>query len=244
MRVLKANILVLLVGSLAFTSCEKGKMCINGEGEKVTRYLDVSEFTEIDLTEAGNVYISHGEKQEVKVVSTQNIIDRLETKVNGNRWEIELEKGCYKKYDLDVYITLPHLTGVYLSGSGNIVVNDFEGQGDLDINISGSGDIELNTFNGCQNLDVRISGSGDISGFGLFESLNNTNVNISGSGKYNGFPVNTKDCDIHISGSGSVNVNVQSTLNIDISGSGNVNYKGTPAISTNISGSGNVVNVN
>ena len=95
MKVLKANILVLLVGSLAFTSCEKGNLCIRGEGEKVTRYIDVSEFTEIDLTEAGNVYISQGEIQEVRVVSTQNIIDRLETNVEGNRWEINLE-NCWR----------------------------------------------------------------------------------------------------------------------------------------------------
>ena len=234
----------LLLSSLFFASCEKSGICISGEGSIETRTINVASFSEVDLVEAGNVIISQGAVQKVVVTGHPNIIDRLKTNVDGNRWDIDLENGCYKDYDLTVNITVPNIKNVALSGSGNITVNNFESQGNLAVSIPGSGDIKLYEFNGTQNLDMKISGSGNITANNLLPNLVNTNIVISGSGNINAFPIITKNSDVLISGSGNVEVGVSDLLDVVISGSGKIYYKGYPVIYSKITGSGNIVNSN
>jgi len=244
MKLLKGVTAILVLSSLLFASCENNGICISGEGTVVTKTVSISSFSEIDMTEAGTIIISQGAVQEVKVTGHPNIIDRLETKVVGNRWDIDLESGCYKDYDLTISITVPNLQNVVLSGSGSITINDFENQANLAVSIPGSGDITMNSFNGTENLDIVISGSGDISADSLLPNLINTNMSISGSGNINGFSLNTDNCDVSISGSGNVKIGVENQLAVFISGSGNIYYKGYPTIISKITGSGEIVNAN
>lgn len=244
MKVLKGITGLVIASTIFFASCEKNSTCINGEGSTITRVLNVSSFNEIDLAEAGNVIISQGTYQEVKVVTQSNIADRIKTNVSNNRWVIDLEDGCYNNYDLTVYVTVPDIKNVILSGSGNMTINNFENQSSLEITISGSGDVALNSFSGAQNFEAIISGSGDIIGNGSFEDLVNSDITIIGSGNYVGFPISSLTSDILISGSGNIETTVTQSMDVTISGSGNVYYKGYPGISTKITGSGNVISSN
>ncbi len=245
MNILKGITTTLVLSSLLLASCSKnGGICINGEGTIETRTLNVSSFSEVDLTEAATVIISQGSEQKVEVTGHPNIIDRLKTNVVGNRWDIDLENGCYNNYDLTIHITVPSIQNVSLSGSGGITINDFENQGNLAVSIPGSGDITMNSFTGADNLDFKISGSGNITANRLIPNLVNTNIVISGSGSIYAFPINTENSDIVISGSGNIEVSVLQRLDISISGSGNVYYKGSPTIDSKITGSGNIVNAN
>ena len=244
MKVLKLSVVAILFVSLFITSCKKENICISGQGAITTRTLSVSSFTGIDLAGASNIVLSQGPVQEVKATGHPNIIDRVNTNVSGNVWDITLIDGCYENYELSFQITVPNIEDIDLSGSGNISVNDFIDQGDLEINIGGSGNINLNTFNGTENLSIVISGSGHIEGNAGFADLKMLDINISGSGKYNGFPIETDQCDISIPGSGSCSVYVRDALNVNISGSGNVLYKGNPVITSNITGSGSIIDAN
>jgi len=244
MKVLKFSVVAILFASLFISACKKENLCISGHGSITTKTLSVASFTGIDLAGASNIVVSQGPIQEVKATGHPNIIDRVNTKVSGNIWDITLIDGCYENYELAFQITVPNLEEIELSGAGNITVNDFINQGDLEIHIGGSGNINLNRFDGAENLSVSISGSGHIDGNAAFSDLKMLDINISGSGNYEGFPIETDQCDISISGSGNCSVYVRDALDVNISGSGNVLYKGTPVIKSNITGSGSVINAN
>lgn len=239
---------------ILFSSCDKNGMGINcigssittikGEGGIVTAIFNINNFTGVDLSFADNVTISYGTTQEVKVTGHANVVNRIKTNVANSIWDVTLEDGCYQDYELSVHITIPVLNKVYLSGSGNIIVNDFSNQSDLEVKLSGSGNITLNDFEGTENLTVTLSGSGEIKGNKDISTLNNFNLTLSGSGNYQGFPISGKNCTVLLSGSGNCSLTASNTLSATLNGSGNISYKGNPTITQNITGSGSLINAN
>lgn len=252
------GLLFIAIGLSSMTSCNENdaininisnctgnsNQIIKGEGAIVTSTLTLSNFTGIDLSFANNVTISQGATQKVEATGHANIISRIKTTVANNFWEINLEDGCYQDYELSINITIPSLDKIHLSGSGDIVVNDFINQSDLEAKLNGSGQITVNGFEGTENFAVELSGSGDINGNKNISTLKKVNVTLTGSGNYNGFSIDGKDATVVLSGSGNCALTASSTLNATLSGSGNISYKGTPTITQSITGSGKLVNAN
>ena len=207
-------------------------------GDVVEQELNIAPFTKFSLAINANVFISEGAEQEVRIEAAESIIQELLTDVNNNRWDIEYDDCLKQSNDISskIYITVPEIESIGLSGSGEIVMLDtFEGES-LALNISGSGDI-TGKFIG-NSINCSISGAGDIL---LNGSVETQIINISGSGNIWSYDLLTTESAISIAGSGTAKVSPSEKLNINISGSGNVYYKGSPTISEAISGSGKVV---
>jgi hypothetical protein len=244
MKFLKVVTFTILLSTLLFSSCKKSGVCIRGEGDTVTRILDVPYFNAFDLTESATVVVKQGTIQEVKVVGHSNIISRLETDVSGDFWEIELEDGCYDNYDLVIYITIPYLQKAALSGSGEVTIYGFNNVSYLDLTLPGSGNINAYDFKDATRLNVMLSGSGNIRGYGNWARLKNVDAMLSGSGNLKLFPLKAEKSKVLISGSGNIEIQATSRLDVRISGSGNVLYKGYPVLNSDISGSGSLINSN
>lgn len=92
--------------------------------------------------------------------------------------------------------------------------------------------------------DLRVSGSGNITGSGDFSNDSKTNISLSGSGNINVEMNSFKETAIAISGSGNVTLKGNSTNNIEaaISGSGNIDCIGIACddVVAHVSGSGNI----
>lgn len=91
---------------------------------------------------------------------------------------------------------------------------------------------------------LRVSGSGNISGNGDFSNDSRTDIAVSGSGNINVGINSFNETKINISGSGNVTLRGKSTNNIDasISGSGNIDCAEVAAndVFAHVSGSGNI----
>ena len=230
---------------LFITSCiDKGNNgifdCIEGEGGVVTEELLINEFKGVKLRGSSNVFITQGSPLQVKVAGQQNIIDNIETDIQGDIWEIEFE-DCMRDYTkLNIYITMPVIENLEVSGSGDIVgQNDFEVT-EIDLKVDGSGKIDVALVD-ATSVDANISGSGKI----LLEGASNLiDVNISGSGDVKAFNLETNIADVRITGSGDTELSVKDELKVKITGSGDVHYKGNPLIDVDITGSGSLVNEN
>ncbi len=244
MKSLKFNLFVLAIVSLFFIGCDD-PLCIKGEGPIVTETLNIGNtFSKIEMEGSFDVEINYGAAQEVIAEGNQNIIDQLNPSVVGDELIIELEKHCYLRYDLKIIITLPYLSKVTLDGSGDILINEFPNQGDLELNVIGSGDIQVKEFTGTENLTVKIDGSGDINIREDFPNLQALNIRISGSGDFTGFPLISEYCTVSIQGSGSASVYASQELNATIDGIGDIYYKGNPVVNQSINGSGDIINRN
>ncbi|WP_018613269.1 head GIN domain-containing protein [Segetibacter koreensis] len=92
--------------------------------------------------------------------------------------------------------------------------------------------------------ELKVSGSGNITGNGEFTNDGKTNIAVSGSGNINVGMNSFNETKIAVSGSGNVTLKGKSTNNIDatISGSGNIDCSDVACndVFAHVSGSGNI----
>lgn len=229
------SFIVLLFATSACTQSWTGSG-ITGEGPKVTKTLNIDNFSGLALAISADVHIKQGGSQSVKVEGQQNIIDNLKTEVKNGVWKVGFEKNVRKHDPVTIWVTVPSVNELSVSGSGSIIGDSkFTSLGDLNLAISGSGNIKFDADS--KRLDVAISGSGNMN---LAGSTGASNMRISGSGDINAFDLTASTCDVKISGSGDSSVNVSEKLDVAIAGSGDVFYKGRPSVRSKVSGSGSV----
>jgi len=186
---------------------------------------------------AANIYVTQGDAQLVTVKAQDNIIDNLCLKVINGTWIIRYEVPVIHAEPVTIYITVPQLEKIGLSGSGNIVgTTPFTASDMLDLAISGSGIIEMESVS--RTMEILLSGSGS---FKLKGEVEDCYIRISGSGSINAYDLVTEEADVLISGSGNSYMTVSDYLKVLISGSGSVYYKSNPIVETTISGSGRVI---
>lgn len=253
--------IIIAVLSMVLVSCNKGGMfVIRGEGDAVTTTIDMGQFDMVELAGEFDVEVTYGDEHKVEIVGQQNITDRLTLDNNNGHLKLKLKRGTYRDFELKIYITVPNIKEVGISGSGDIIINRFENLNDLDLDLSGSGNIISTDTIFVESLVFDISGSGNIdfttitqktattvSGSGNVELYGTTivqQISISGSGNFECFDFISNRTDINISGSGDCEVYANDFLDVEIYGSGSVYYKGYPEIDINITGSGGVHNSN
>ncbi len=210
------------------------------KGEEQKR--EVAIFSEIALNIPAKLYLEQGSEQRVRIVAKASTLEDIITEVNGRKLIIRFpNKNLFMRNfnpgKVDIYITVPSVDALGISGSGDIIVDDLESR-ILQLAVSGIGNIEVVDLDS-KNLKVSISGSGKITigEGGIAEELA---VSISGSGNFNGKGFAADEVTVNTSGSGSSTVHSNGTIKARIAGSGNVYYVGNPSIDATIAGSGKV----
>ena len=244
MKTNKLTLLLTVITSALFFSCSKPDFeleCIHGEGTSVEKEITLDNFSALNMASSFNVVVSQGEVQKVIAVGQQNIIDSLNTNVSGNQWTICLKPGCYSIFDLTVYVTVPAIDEIKLSGSGNVNMADFNQGNNLNVTITGSGNFTMNNFESNETLNATLMGSGNFYATQEIACIRTLNVTCSGSGNFNGYSILSTECFAKTMGSGKCFVYAGSKLNATITGSGDIHYKGNPIVSSSITGSGNLI---
>ncbi len=236
MRKLTLLVLILTFMTGQHLWAQRWGQGIDGEGAVVKQEISLAEIDGFDLGFGGDVILTPGATQKIVIEGQQNIIDNIKRDVNKGIWRIAYIKNVHNAKPVTVYITVPTLTHVGLSGSGSIKsTGKFSSLKDVDIALAGSGDISIDLE--ARDIGIRISGSGGIRLAGSTESLE---VAISGSGDVMTKELVASHCKVQISGSGDAAVYVNGDLETAISGSGDVTYKGDASVTARISGSGEV----
>ncbi|GAB2463004.1 DUF2807 domain-containing protein [Hymenobacter qilianensis] len=230
---------------LTTTACDReGDLLgpsVRGTGPTQTETRTINSFSRLELKIDADVILTQGSPQEVRIEAQRNILDVLETELAGDKLEIEYGRYNVRGHNpVQIYITVPALTEVEVSGSGKVSSTTPWTATSFRVGVSGSGEASL-IFNKADALRTSISGSGAAKLSGLAPSHN---VNISGSGRVDAYGLDTQDSYVAIAGSGRSYVRASRTLNADITGSGSVYYRGNPAVSSRITGSGKVLSDN
>ncbi|OIO56662.1 MAG: hypothetical protein AUJ47_12725 [Candidatus Marinimicrobia bacterium CG1_02_48_14] len=230
------KITTLAMSLSVFFACVSFGGCIDGSGQVKSETREVASFSGINISGSADVFLTPGETQSLTIQTDDNLLELITTDVKGQNLYIG-NKKCFKtRNDVKIFITVPTLSDVTISGSSDVKGADLFKCGDLGLKISGSGNITLAVD--ADDVDMSISGSGDMEIKGSAEDLT---IRISGSGGLNSRDLETKSVTAIISGSGDCMVNTTGDLNAVISGSGDVTYFGNPkSVDTSISGSGSV----
>ncbi len=227
-------ILILLTAGFLIQGCDEN--CISESGPMVSREITLNDFNSFTLMGSANVYLEQGPVQSVRIEGASNVIDLINRDVRGGHWDI-YNRECIKNLrELNIYITIPDVEYIGLSGSGRIIGQNTISAEDINLVLSGSGEISVDLI--ADDIDNSISGSGDIN---LSGTVDHASLKTSGSGSYRTFGLETRSANINITGSGNAQVHVTDALDVIISGSGSVYYSGSPQLSVSITGSGQVI---
>jgi len=234
MKTTTSFITILLLTCFTLTAQET----IKGNGNEVTTTRSVGDFNKIAVSGHFKIKLEKGKEGNITIKGESNIIEKLETTVDGGVLKVKFKKGLNFRANKTIYLTITYqnIESVSLSGSGEVACNDLINAKDLGLRLSGSGNFNLNVVT--TNLNASISGSGNMN---LTGETTNFTCGISGSGNMNAKKLTAKVANAKISGSGNVKVNAVNELNAKTSGSGNIIYSGNPTIiKANSSGSGSV----
>jgi hypothetical protein len=215
-------------------------MCCTGVGAKgsgtlVSETRDLPTFRSVELAGSGHVHIRQGEHQSVSVRTDDNIMPLVKTEVRGETLVLSVEGMARHVTSLEFDIVVKEITGLRVSGSGDIVGRGSFVADELDVGVRGSGRVDLKVR--AEAVDARISGSGDVALSGHTDVLL---IKVSGSGDVHAMDMTTRTARVTISGSGDCRANVLDELDVTVSGSGAVYYGGDPRLTLDVSGSGSV----
>jgi hypothetical protein len=186
-----------------------------GSGVPVSQVRDVASFTSVELAGSNNVVVRVGEEQSVVVKADDNLVDRVTTEVAAGTLVVDNTPGSFStKSPMSVEVTVPTLSALTLTGSGNIVVDGIE----------------------AERFVVDLPGSGTLTGNGSATRLEAT---VGGSGVAQFTRLVATDVQAAVSGSGSIFVTATRSLDASVSGSGAILYAGHPEdVTRSVTGSG------
>ena len=222
---------------------------------------NVDNFNKISFGFPGKLYLKQGSPQKVELEGDADVLEEVETDVDGGRLKIGREGKWFDWNSNDdritVYITVPNIEAVSVSGSGDIIGQTKIRASDIDLNVSGSGSLSLDV-EATGDVNANVSGSGDMDLKGHFESFES---DVSGSGKVILSAQIDNTADFGISGSGKIQASGSADMvktrisgsgkvlaadletnrcDVRISGSGDVEINVKHELDANISGSGSV----
>ena len=250
---------IVIIWIYVFPSCSTDSPCMDGEGPLTSETRNVSGFTGISLECEAIVHIQKGTEFSISVSAEKNLLPEIKIEKSGNDLRIYTDHCLDENEHIQVFIDMPSLNSIDISGSGNVIVEGVWSPSTLNLDISGSGNISCYDSLLCDNIVAKISGSGiiniltvtpnitvDISGSGDMV-INGTgdiaDYDISGSGTIRAFNFDNEISHIDISGSGDTEVNTSDLIDGKISGSGDIYFMGSPTIDVDITGSGHLIYV-
>jgi hypothetical protein len=194
--------------ALAVTGCDFGD-----DGPQTTQTRSVGGFTRVENHDSAAVRLQVGETQRITVRAGEKVIDDVDTEVRGDTLHVTFDPDG--NHDAVVNVSVPSLSGVVASGSGEIEAVGIDADA-FEVRSDGSAGIELRGT--ADRLDVKLDGSGEA--------------------ELSGLPA--REAHVIVNGSGGVEVRAAERLDADVDGSGSVRYYGDPQLTQRESGSGEI----
>lgn len=205
----------IMLAALGLSGC-----MLRGSG---TEMVDTREVEAFDAIEVGGafdllVHVEPGATPRVVVSGDDNIVPKIETKVQSGELDIESPNGMVRpKLPMKIEIWVSSLAKLEASGASDITVEGLHGDA-FELDLSGASETTL-------------SGS-----------VNRFEVDSSGASDLHARELRAKIVDIDLSGAGSADVWASDRLDADVSGAGNVRHYGeTKEVYRDVSGAGEVI---
>jgi hypothetical protein len=206
---------------------------------------DVAAFTAVELRYFGQVHLRRGDTCALEIEGDPDVVPKVRSEVRGATLVLEVGESWLDRLTsglllvanrpLAYTVTLPALTGVAVSGSGDLVGDGWEGEG-LKVRISGQADVALTDVR-YGGVDLVVSGRGKVR---LSGTATAAAVAISGSADVDAGDLASQTAEVKIAGQGNVDVRAADRLSVRIAGLGRVRYHGDPKLKQVISGAGSV----
>ncbi len=221
------------------TSCGISEDCFKGNGNQVIQLFPLENFTKIKVYDGVGLVIKEGTNYEVKVITSENILDNLEVRLQGNMLVVKDNSTCNiaRDYGLTtVYVTAPNITEIHSKTDQDIRSDGVLNYSDLKL-------ISIDLSDGAGTGDFRLSlntihlyvESNNVSNFYLTGQSQNLHVFFSwGNGIFYGENLIVNIITIYHRGSNNIFLFPINSIEGNIYATGNVVLKNNPIVSPNV----------
>ncbi len=228
----------ILIISLLFiiTSCGISEDCFKGNGSRTTQTFPLENFTKIKVYDGVGLVVKEGPNYEVKIETSDNIIDNLDVKMEGDMLIVKDNSTCNIARDYGqtiVYVTAPNLEEIHCKTD-----QDIKSDGILNYPLlrlfsmdlsdgAGTGDFYLN-LNATSQIVIE---SNNVSNFYLNGHTNQLLLNFYfGNGRFYGENLEAEEIILFQRGSNDMIVKPLQNISGAIYATGNVILKNVPPI--------------
>lgn len=230
-------LIVLAILAFNTTSCIQGEKLIS-ERENFT--LDLSDFSIVTLDFPAKVLIYKGEAQSININAQPEIFNAITKSVIDDEWLIDLANFNGRFESVTIEITMPLVTGLHTTSTGDIIVQDnFDRVELLDLSVQSTGKIQHQ--GDAQRINLLMNGTGDVELNGQTDFLN---ARLSSTGDLAAYNLTSEEVELVSTSTGDAEIRVEKRLNVTMTSTGDVKYKGQPQIISRISGTGDLKDEN
>lgn len=192
--------------------------------------FDVSDFTVIESSVAGNIHIRQSSATNVTAEGSEELLNALDVRMENGKLILEMEENLLKRFSkrndkLVISIATPALTRFDSKGVGNIVIDGTFTTPALNIQSEGVGNFTAENLR-CDEVKIDSEGVGNIT---LRGTAGSVDIRSEGVGNVNADGLKAKRAVVSSEGVGNVSCHASEYLKVRSQGIGNVRYYGNPA---------------
>lgn len=183
----------------------------------------VSGFSGVKAAEGVDVFLEHGDKEEVRVEVTGTDPSNVITEVSGSYLKVHMRDGRYRSVDAKVYVTYVALDKLSASSAGSIFSEQPIQAASLGINAASAGSVEVTID--AREVSVSSSSAGDVE---LKGKVGKITIEVASAGEVDAYDLVAEDVTADAASGGSIKVQVRESLNAEASSGGSIRYRGNP----------------
>ena len=221
----KSEMFVLFLAVILLAAC--GLRTIAGSGNVVTREEAITGFDTVEISYSFETSISQGDTFRVIIRADDNLVEYLQVVKVGSTLQIGLVPNppTIRSATMQAEVTMPELSGLDVSGAGDVTITGFKSVQALIVDTSGSSHLQGDIQAG--NVTFNLDGSSEVI---LTGSAQNVKIKASGSSEADLSAFSVVDADVEAGGKSQVTVNPSGRLDVDASNGANVTYLGNPTL--------------
>jgi hypothetical protein len=201
-----------------------------------TEAREVSDFDRVALAGFGQLVITQGDQASLTIEAPQDMLGRIETKVEGGQLTIGFKRSWMDWID-DVLsvglsgkpvrynLTVKRLSNLLIMGAARVQVTGLRTE-QLVIDLRGTGEIRIASLD-AERLDVRLPGAGAVRAAGR---ATEQTITINGAATYEAGELKSQRVKVTLHGLGNATVWAVEELDATIRGVGEVSYYGSPTV--------------
>jgi hypothetical protein len=230
-----------------------------GKRNMVTREMDFSDFTNIEVSSCFKVGITRADSYSVNIAAGEKLFDYINVSKSGSTLKISIKplplptrsNLLSPRPNLWAEITMPELHKLRLGSSTTCIVSGFNSNNGFDLNVTGNSVLDIDIESG--RTKVEISGASRLRGrmkladaeftlsgasrAELSGSAKNVALNAWGASRLDLADFTLNETGVNLKGASEATVNVKGRLDLDLSGGSRLYYNGNPTMGKiNVSG--------
>jgi hypothetical protein len=214
--------------SLFLAALVIGFAALAGNTDK-TETRNVSNFKGVDVSTGIDLYITMGENESVKLVASDDIIDRIITEVKDGVLHIYVKQNNWFNWSGNetrkAYVTIKELNRIEASSGSDVKSeNTLKGE-ELKIRVSSGADVNVDVY--YKNLDVDTSSGSDAK---ITGKVKNLKASSSSGSDISAGDLESVNCKASASSGSDITVNVSEELYATASSGADVKYYGNPSV--------------